>query len=214
MQIDAVILDYGHVLGLPPREDDFEALRKLSGLDGQVFRNAFWQYRDAYDRGAFDGPAYWQRIASDAGTSFSPEQIGKLMARDNQLWVHPHPVILEWARLLSRHGVKTAVLSNMPRDLATHLRQTAKWLEPFTYLCFSGELKLGKPDAAIFRFCLEALGVPAPQALFIDDREGHVAGARAVRLQGVVFRSVEQLRADLEPFGLAASLAEAAARVG
>ena len=214
MQIDAVILDFGHVLGLPPREEDFEALRKLSGIEAGAFHKAFWQYRDAYDLGAFDGPAYWQRAASDCGASFSREHIAEMIMGDIQLWIHPHPVMLEWSRLLSQRGVKMAVLSNMPRELGKYLRQSVDWLAPFSHLCFSSELNMGKPEPAIFRACLEALGVPAPRALFIDDREVHVAGARSVGLHSVVFHSVEQLQADLEPLGVGASLAEAAARAG
>jgi HAD superfamily hydrolase (TIGR01549 family) len=122
--------------------------------------------------------------------------------------------MLAWTDLLTRRGVKTAILSNMAQDMSTHLRQTAKWLEPFSHLCFSGELGLGKPDAAIYQSCLEGLRVPAPQALFIDDLAVNVAAANTLGLHGVVFQSVEQLQKDLEPFGLAESLAEARSHGG
>jgi len=71
---------------------------------------------------------------------------------------------------------------------------------------------MGKPDPPIYHACLEALGVPAPQALFIDDREVNITGAHAVGMHGIVFRTAEELQADLEPYGLAESLAEAKAR--
>jgi HAD superfamily hydrolase (TIGR01509 family) len=110
--------------------------------------------------------------------------------------------------------LKTAVLSNMSRNVGAYLRRTFQWLELFNYLCFSSELRIGKPDPAIYHVCLEALGVPAPQALFIDDREVNIPAAHAVGMHGIVFRSVEQLQTDLEPYGLAESLAEAKARAG
>jgi FMN phosphatase YigB (HAD superfamily) len=102
----------------------------------------------------------------------------------------------------------------MPLDHSRYLRQNAAWLQAFNHLCFSGELGLGKPEAAIYRSCLEGLQVPASQALFIDDREVHVLGARAAGLHSVVFESVDQLAEDLEPFGLAESFAEAVERAG
>ena len=214
MQINAVILDYGYTLCLAPREDEFEALRTLSGIADEAFRKAYWQHRDLYDRGALDGPTYWQRIAREAATSFPPVQIRNLIAHDKQVWDHPNPVMLAWTDLLTQRGVKTAILSNMAQDMSTHLRQTAKWLEPFSHLCFSGELGLGKPDAAIYQSCLEGLRVPAPQALFIDDLAVNVAAANTLGLHGVVFQSIEQLQKDLEPFGLAESLAEARSHAG
>jgi putative hydrolase of the HAD superfamily len=214
MQINAVILDYGYTLSLVPSEEEFEALRMVSGMAAETFRKAYWHHRDSYDRGVLDGPAYWQGIAGDAGGSFSPIQIENLIAGDKQLWDHPNPVMLAWADLLSRRGVKMAILSNMARDMSTYLRQTAKWLEPFSYLCFSGELGIGKPNAAIYRACLEGLRVPASQALFIDDLAVNVVAAHGVGLHGVVFQTVEQLQRDLEPFGLAESLAEARSATG
>jgi putative hydrolase of the HAD superfamily len=207
--IDAVILDFGKVLGLPPRDQDIETLRVACGINGADFTSAFWRHRDLYDRGALDGPAFWGLIARDAGISFTPQQIETLIALDIQLWIHPNPLMLEWARLLRQRGLKTAVLSNMPYDHSQFLRRNAGWLQVFDHLCFSAELKCGKPDAAIYRSCLEGLHVPASQALFIDDHEVHVRGARAAGLNSVVFHSVEQLAKDLEPFGLAESLAEA-----
>jgi putative hydrolase of the HAD superfamily len=212
MQIDAVILDYGYVLSLPPHEEDFDALRQASGIAAANFRDLYWRHRDAYDRDIFDGPTYWKELAADAGANFSPELIQKLIALDCQLWAHPHPIMVDWARSLHLHGLRTAVLSNMPRPVGNCLRRTAKWLELFNHLCFSGELKMGKPDPAIFRACLEALRVPAEQSLFIDDREVNVQAARALGMHAVVFHSVEQLPKALEPFGLVASLAEAALR--
>jgi putative hydrolase of the HAD superfamily len=211
IQIDAVLLDYGKVLGLAPRDQDFETLRGTSGIDAAAFPSAFWKYRDLYDRGSLDGPAFWGMIARDANISFTSQRIEELIAQDIQLWIHPNTIMVRWARLLRQRGLKTAVLSNMPREHSRFLAHNAKWLQEFNHLCFSGELRCAKPDAAIYRACLQGLHVPAAQALFIDDHEIHVRGASAVGLHSLVFHSVERLEKDLEPFGLAESFAEAVA---
>lgn len=214
MQIDAVLLDYGGVLSLPPRGEDFEALRVTCGIDGGDFPTAFWKHRGLYERGELDGPAFWGRIASDAKITFTAQQIKQLIAQDIQLWVNPNTIMVEWARVLRQRGLKTAVLSNMPRDHSQYLSRDAKWLRAFNHLCFSSELKSAKPDAAIYRACLEGLHVSPTQALFIDDHDPHVRAARALGLHSLVFRSVEQLAKDLEPFGLTESIAEGMARGG
>jgi len=65
----------------------------------------------------------------------------------------------------------------------------------------SWELGVLKPDARIYRIALERLGVPAGEALFVDDRPENVAGAEAVGMRGLVFTgdaSVEALRRTLD----------------
>ena len=157
-------------------------------------------------------PPTWQEIGHAAGVTFSPEQIQQLAALDCQLWERTDPVMVEWVRVLRARGLKTAVLSNMSRGVGDYLRRTANWIELFDYLCFSGELKIGKPGAEIYHACLKALGVPAGETLFIDDREVNIAAAHAVGMHGIVFRTVEQLPPELVPYGLAESLADAGAR--
>jgi putative hydrolase of the HAD superfamily len=214
MPITTVIFDYGCVLSLAPGPEDFEPLRKEIGLEPAAFQEAYWRNREALDLDALDASAYWQEIAQAAGATLSPEQIQKLATLDCQLWEKPNPVMVEWVRALRRRGLKIAVLSNMSRTVGDYLRRTATWLEVFNHLCFSGELKMGKPDAPIYHACLEALGVPASQALFIDDRKVNITAAHAVGMQGIVFTTAGELQPELEPYGLAESLAEVMARFG
>jgi putative hydrolase of the HAD superfamily len=212
MSITTVIFDYGCVLSLAPGPEDFEPLRNAMGAEAGVFQEVYWRNREAYDLDALDVNAYYQDMGRAVGVKFSPEQIQNLATLDCQMWSRPNTVMVEWVRVLHERGFKTAVLSNMSRTVGDYLRRTAHWLELFDVLSFSGELKTGKPEPAIYHSCLKSLGVPAAQALFIDDREVNIKAAQAVGMPGIVFGSVEQLQADLEPYGLAESLAQARAR--
>jgi len=214
MPITTIIFDYGRVLSLPPGPQDYEPLRKASGVEAAAFQELYWRNREAFDLDALDLSTYWQDIGKGAGVTLSPEQIQNLAALDRQMWGKPNPVMVDWVRVLRERGLKTAVLSNMSRSVGDYLRRTAQWLELFNHLCFSGELRTGKPGPAIYHACLEALSVPAAQALFIDDLEVNIVAAHVVGMHGIVFRSAEQLQTDLEPYGLAESLAEAQARAG
>jgi putative hydrolase of the HAD superfamily len=214
MPITTVIFDYGCVLSVTPRLEDYEPLRQATGLDAAAFQETYWRHRDAYDGDATDVSAYWQDFGLAMGVTFSPEQIQELVAKDIQIWARTDRVMIEWARVLRQRGWKTAVLSNMSRSVGDYLRRTAKWLELFDHLCFSGELRITKPGAAIYHVCLEALGVPAGEALFVDDLAVNIAAAQAIGMHGIVFQSAGQLMKELEPYGLAESLAEAKAVVG
>jgi putative hydrolase of the HAD superfamily len=197
-----VIFDFGCVLSLPPQPHDYHSLAGLAGIDAPSFDHSYWAARTDYDHGTIDGPAYWRRIAVAAGREFSPSQIESLIAADVAIWLRTNPVMMEWVRTLKERGLKVAVLSNMPIEISRHMRAGAPWFPEFDYVCFSAEVKLSKPDAAIFHACLEVLRAQPGECLFIDDREENVEAARALDLHALRFDSVAQLAEDVRPFSL------------
>jgi len=210
MQICAVVFDYGNVLNESPPTVEFHELARVAGLSIDVFLELYWRDRLEYDRSnPMDGSAYWCGVAAAAGIKFSVEQINQLISLDQRLWVKTRPVLIEWVKILQREGIRTAILSNMPRDVAVYLRQTADWLTLFNVLVFSGELGVVKPEARIYEDCLRGLNAKPQEALFLDDREENVEGARALGIQALRFESVPQLLLDLEGYSLRASLEEA-----
>ena len=215
MSVTTVILDYGCVLSLRPGLEDFEPLRQALGApDSASFQEMYWRHRDDYDLDKLDVTTYWQMMGGEVGARLTPEEIQSLATLDCQIWGRPNAVMVEWLRLLRARGLKTAMISNLSSFVSGYLRRNAGWVGLFDQLCFSGEMGVMKPHPPIFHACLEAVKTSAPEALFIDDREVHVAGARAVGINGVMFRSTEQLQSDLYPYGLAELLAEAQARAG
>lgn len=55
----------------------------------------------------------------------------------------------------------------------------------FRQVFASCDIGLRKPDAAAFRFVVDAIGVPAPRLLFFDDLAANVDGARACGIRAV-----------------------------
>jgi len=197
-----VIFDFGYVLSLPPRALDYQNLAALAGIESKSFEGVYWGERADYDRGIIDGPAYWRRVAEAAKKEITPGQIECLIAVDVALWMRANPVMLEWVRALKTHGLKIAVLSNMPIEISTHMRHHASWFKEFDYVCFSAEVHLAKPEAAIFQTCLDVVRSKPPECLFIDDRVENVEAARALGMQALHFTSVRDLAVAVEPLGL------------
>jgi len=204
MNITTVIFDFGYVLSLPPRVSDYRNLARLAGIDGNAFEEIYWSQRADYDRGTIDGPAYWHRVAEVAGVEITPAQSGSLIAADIEIWMRANPVMMEWVRALKNHGLKIAVLSNMPIEISTHMRRYAPWFRDFDYVCFSAEVQLAKPEAAIFHACLKVVGSKPEECLFIDDRADNVEAAQAIGMCVVRFVSVEELAVDIRPYNLPA----------
>ena len=210
MKINTVIFDFGYVLSLPPQPSDYQRLAGLAGIDGKPFEEIYWGNRTDYDQGAIDGPAYWRRIAKAAGSELTPAQIDNLIAHDIAIWMRANPIMMEWVRALKRGGLKIAVLSNMPIEISTYMRQRAPWFRDFDYVCFSAEVHLAKPEAAIYRACLEVVHSKPEECLFIDDRAENVEAARALGMHALRFVSAQELAVNVQPFNLPARLAELA----
>jgi putative hydrolase of the HAD superfamily len=197
-KIKAVILDYGEVLCYPPTADEMKRMASLFGVEPAPFRKLWDRNRLLYDRGNLSPKAYWDSVADDAGIHLTPEDLAKLRQWDVDMWAHDNPTMVQWLRQLRSSGIKTGLLSNMPHDMITHVRQKFSWLDQFDHLTFSADVSLIKPDAAIYEHSLHGVGVAASEALFVDDKEHNVKGARAVGMQAIRFQSVEQLSEDLK----------------
>ena len=202
INITTVIFDFGYVLSLPPQTSDYQKLAALAGIEGRSFEQVYWGQRADYDRGTIDGPAYWRRVAEAAGREVTPAQIESLIAADIAIWMRANPIMMEWVRALKTRGLKIAVLSNMPIEMSTHMRQHAPWFREFDYVCFSAEVQLAKPEAAIFHACLNVVGSKPGECLFIDDRAENVEAARELGMHVVKFISVEELAVEVQTFNL------------
>ena len=87
-----------------------------------------------------------------------------------------------------------------------------KWLESvarfpflaggFRDVVVSARVGVTKPDAAIFRICLERNGLAAADCVFVDDSAANVASAAALGFDAVRFTGPEALRAALVERGL------------
>jgi putative hydrolase of the HAD superfamily len=65
-------------------------------------------------------------------------------------------------------------------------------------MIISAEVGLGKPDPRIYHLAVEQLGVKAEQAVFLDDMQRNIVGAKQVGMLGIHFRNPQQVRFELE----------------
>lgn len=200
VEIEAVIFDYGEVLSYRPSLDQFGRMAALFGLGVESFTE-LWDYsRPAYDRGDLTAEAYWLKFAAELNARIAREQIEQLRRWEVAMWSNVNSAMVRWSRQLNDAGIKTAVLSNMHADLVKHVR-TLDWAQRFTVKTFSAEVRLVKPEAAIYEHTLRGLGTAAMKTLFVDDRELNIKAARSLGIRAVQFRSIPQLRDDLKGLG-------------
>ena len=202
MKLRAVILDYGNVICWPPTSRQLSDAAALCGLTVEEFVQAFWRKRREYDRGS-DARAYWQDIAESSGRVFDDALIAEMMRREVDFWGHFDDRVLNWTRDLRAAGLRTSILSNLPRTLGEKLRSVPGFLDHFDQVTFSYELGFIKPEAPIYRYAIDGLAVGPAEALFLDDRADNVEGARAAGIHAEVFNSWEEfLERDCLRYGL------------
>jgi len=196
-QIKAVILDYGEVLCYPPTEEEMGRMAEVFGVGAVPFRQLWNRNRLAYDRGDLSPDDYWSGLAKEAGTQPAPEQVAQLRQWDLEMWGRENPTMVVWLKQIHAAGIKTALLSNMPHEMIGYVRRKFSWLAHFDHQTFSAEVNLIKPDRAIYEHSLRGVGATASEALFVDDKEQNVEGARAVGMSAIRFQSITQLIDDL-----------------
>jgi putative hydrolase of the HAD superfamily len=199
--LKAVIFDYGDVLCLPPTADDIGDSARILDISSDAFRALWHRNRDLYDRGDLSPETYWRKLAEDAGKSLDVAQLRELSERDVAMWSRLNPGMVTWLEFLSSAGMKTAILSNMHIDMVRHARRNFQWLGRAHCTTFSAEVRLIKPDPLIYEHCLRGLDVAPSEALFIDDRQVNIEAARNMGIHGIQFKSMAQLRMELEAAG-------------
>ena len=200
-EYEAVILDYGAVLCHPPFPHEIARMARALGVAPERFPQLYAHGRDAYDRGDLTTKQYWRGVARKAGIELAPDVADALAEWDKEMWSRANKEMTDWLASLRGAGYKTALLSNMQFDMIAHVRAKFPWLRDFDHQIFSSEVRLVKPDPALYLRCLEKLGTQASETIFIDDREENVAGARAVGMTAFRFRSLPELRRDLQSAG-------------
>jgi len=110
--------------------------------------------------------------------------------------------MLAWQLKIKQRGLLTAIVSNMGDAVHEHMERELDWLSRFDLLVWSYQLRVAKPDPAIYRYALERLGTRPEETFFLDDKAENVDTAVAQGMKGLVFSSVEKLRTDLTASGL------------
>jgi putative hydrolase of the HAD superfamily len=105
-------------------------------------------------------------------------------------------VLMEFIRGL-RGRVQVGMITNAWPDSRRYLVNEFNIADAFDPLIVSAEVGVAKPDPRIYQLALERLAVEPTEAVFVDDFEANVTGARWVGMQAVQFTSAPQAIAAL-----------------
>jgi HAD superfamily hydrolase (TIGR01509 family) len=170
---------------------DFSAherdLPVLAGVAADSWQEGYWRIDQELNTGGISKADGFAQILRENGVEPRADLVRALADRDEEL-------LLATARLfddaipflegLRSRGIKIAIVSNCTastRPLLAELGVTAL----ADALVLSCEVGAVKPQAEIFDYALERVGVVAAGALFVDDQPGYCAGAVAAGISAV-----------------------------
>jgi putative hydrolase of the HAD superfamily len=211
-RITCLMLDMGGVLTLEQRIDKVDEMMLILGLGRGTgggcgtggaraeFHRAYFAERNDYDRGSIDGDGYWRRVASALGAEIAGESSRDLVRADLESWFNRREGMFELLGGIRGRVGRLVLLSNIHADGARYLREGAgsAWAAHFDELVLSCEHRILKPERAIYELALDIAGVLPSEALFIDDNEANVEGARAAGLSSFRFTGEAEFAATLE----------------
>ena len=95
------------------------------------------------------------------------------------------------------NGYPLYALSNWSSETFPLVQSRFEFLNWFDELIISGQVKVAKPDPAIYKLLLDRIHRPPDQCLFIDDSERNILVADRLGFQTIHFSSPDLLLADL-----------------
>jgi glucose-1-phosphatase len=184
--LDGVLYDFH-----PARR--LACIAELSGKDPAWIKATIWDsdFERSAEAGAFaTGEAYLQAFNRLLGFALTREQW--VMAR--RLAMSPRPEMLALLKALQPR-VQLAVLTNNGMLLRETLPDLAPELHALLgdHMHVTAAFGVRKPDPLVYTRLVERYGCAPSAALFIDDDQGNVDGARKAGLGGLLFRGVEEV---------------------
>ncbi len=192
----SVIFDLGGVLIEWNPDRILEGYYTDAGLRAKL-KSALFQHPDwlHFDRGTLQETELVARAAHRTGRPRT-ELEGLLGAVRESLDAKAGTV--ELLRRLAGRGVPLYCLSNVSPDMYSYLQQRHSFWGAFRGIVTSGETRLMKPEREIFELLLQRYRLHARDSVFVDDNMPNIEGARAMGINAVWFKDVEQCEREIE----------------
>jgi HAD superfamily hydrolase (TIGR01509 family) len=199
--IRTVISDLGRVVLW---FDNAVFLRKLAEKAGKAFGDVKATVHGdlklirSFDGGAVTPAGFHERVTAAVGATMS---YGDFYDIYNDIFT-PNPPAIDILARVKAAGYKTLLLSNTDPERFGFVRHRFPGILFFDGYVLSYEVKLLKPDPAIYLAASRLAGSDPAECVFIDDMEENVEGAVAVGFAGIRYLPETDLEAELRKLGL------------
>jgi HAD superfamily hydrolase (TIGR01509 family) len=179
-------------------------LRKLAGLTGKPFDSikasvhGNLELLRQFDSGGLSPAQFHEQITGLAGVEVSYDAFYEIYSDIFSL----NPAAVDVLARVKAAGYRTVLLSNTDPERFGFVRRRFPEILFFDDYVLSYELRLLKPDPAIYLEAARRAGSPPGECVFIDDMEENVRAAVGAGLRGVHYLPGTDLAAELRALGL------------
>lgn len=183
--IEAVIYDFSGVLTSSP----WPLLSASAKGDLELLVGPYHEDTDhpwhRLERGEISVGDWMTAVLELAEASGGEVDFSAMEALLSTITVHAH--VLDHIRALKAEGFRTALITNNVREGSSQWRAMLPVDELFEVVVDSSEVGMRKPNPAIYAHTLALMGDLEPErAVFLDDVESNLVGARAAGLQTIL----------------------------
>ena len=194
--IHAIVFDFGGVL---INWDPHRLFNKYFDNDKQAIDNFLEEINfSAWNLSQDNGYPFTQAV-TDLSAQF-PQYAHLIRAYDEE-WVESItgliPETIEILRRLKSTGYQLYGLTNWSKEKFPIVRQKYEFFNIFEDIVVSGEVKLVKPDPAIFQLLLRKIHRQPEECLLVDDSLNNIQAAQKMGFSTIHFTSPPQLESEL-----------------
>lgn len=201
-KIKAIVFDLGRVMVDFDHRIAARGISRFSHKSGDEIYALFFdsEVTGLFEEGKISPEDFFLRIKKALGLDLSYEEF---VAIWNEIFfvTEENRMAYELAARLRRH-YRVAMLSNINILHHKHLKAKFALFEPFDPVITSYELRVRKPDPAIYQKMLQMLRLKAEEVFYTDDRPELIESARQLGINSCVFSGSRQLKDDLLSYGV------------
>ncbi|MFL5245885.1 MAG: HAD family hydrolase [Gemmataceae bacterium] len=198
--IKTIIFDFGNVVGF---FDHRKACQTLAGFGScsaeEIYSFCFNnQLEDDLEAGRIEPEDFLDLLRRQFGLQAADRVLARTFS--DIFWPNEEIIAL-LARLKPRFRLLLASNTSILHS-QQFKEQFAEALGQFDALVLSHEIGSRKPNRSFYEHCLALSQCPANECVFIDDLAVNVAGAEACGLHGIIYKSIEDLTAQMAKLGI------------
>jgi epoxide hydrolase-like predicted phosphatase len=169
-----------------------DAYREWLQANAIPYEGAYLEAARQQDLGNITNEEFLQRLSKLQGKEITRKILDEHASVDAD--------VIKIAEAL-RKNYKTALVSNAPSEFIRHLLDEHNLARLFDEIVISSEVGIVKPSNEIFELMLRRLRVKPSEVVFIDDNAEHVAAAKKLGIEAVLFRTAKTLHKEIKELG-------------
>jgi putative hydrolase of the HAD superfamily len=203
--IKAVFFDFGGVLLQHADGVNHKELEAIHELPERTLLECVYiesRYMD-HQVGACTEEEWIESVLAALGKRVGRTRAEEIWSAFEQAERELNPDMIDLVKRLRAAGYQVGIVSNTTPGMAERLSERFPGFSAmFDDIIGSGDIKMAKPDPAIWHYAMERMDVKPEESVFTDDMRSYAAAAQEIGMHGFHFTGYEQFAADLRSVGV------------